>query len=431
MKLSLFTAAPALLLASSAAFAQQPAPAPVAPAPAAASAPAPAPAAAPVDAPVTAATPAPAPTTIEPNAPVATLPPPAEVLPPVVPEIALPTKLGISKDGFWQPGATLQFWVFGANQGGDTTTTMRIRRAELRLKGEIIPKLFGFNVMVDPARVLDNNRAAVALPDGTSVTVNNQQTITILQDYFITFMSDYADVSVGQFKIPVSYEGYNSAAKLIFPERSIVSRRFGDQRDLGIKVDKKIGNFYYQVAVFNGEGQNKLDSNAQKDGAVRLEYYPIEGVTIGGVGYAGLHNRATTTSTKDRLEADLKIDIANFLFQAEYIHGWDGPTNAARLESAGAYAAVGYTIAGKVQPLIRIGAFDSNVRKDLAPTGAAERNNTQPLAAPFKDEVTTYEFGLNYFLRGNDAKLQASWSKLVFNDQINRGEFILSAQAAF
>jgi len=354
---------------------------------------------------------------------------PAEIVPPPVPEIPLPTKLGVSKDGWWQPGATLQFWAFGANQAGDTSTTLRVRRIELKLKGEIIPKVFGFNVMIDPARVLDNNRATLSVGGGGTgtVAVNNQGNITILQDFGLTFMSDYADVTVGQFKIPVSYEGYNSAAKLLFPERSVVSRRFGDQRDIGIKVEKKLGKqFYYQLALFNGEGQNKLDTNAQKDAALRLEFYPIDGVMIGGVGYAGLHNRATTATTRDRLEADVKIDISNFLLQAEYIHGWDGATNVARTESAGIYAVLGYTFADKVQPLFRIGHFDSNVRTNL-PGTPGQRGS----AAPFGDEMTSYELGLNYFLRGHDAKLQASWSKFVFPDQVNRGEVILAAQAAF
>ena len=441
MKLSLFTAAPALLLASSAAFAQQAAPA-VAPAPSPAEA-AQAPAAAPVGvAPATAATPAPAPA-IDVTAPApAPLPlaPPAEVLPAALPEIPLATKLAVSKDGFWQPGATFQFWAFGANQGGDTTTSLRIRRAELRVKGEIIPKLFGFNVMIDPARALDSNKTSVPVsaavkgdPSPGSVAINNQGPISVLGDFVLTFMSEYADVSLGQFKIPVSYEGYNSASKLAFPERSVVSRRFGDQRDMGIKVDKKIGkHFYYQVAVFNGEGQNKLDTNAQKDGALRLEVYPIDGVMIGAVGYAGLHNRTTTgatagtSTTKDRIEGDFRLDLAHVLIQAEYIHGWDGPTAVARKESAGVYALVGYTFMDKVQPLFRIGHFDSDVRANLPGLGS-ERGS----AAPFADEMTSYEFGLNYFLRGNDAKLQASWSKFVFPQEKNRGEVILAAQAAF
>ena len=309
----------------------------------------------------------------------------------------------------------------------------------MRVKGEIIPKFLAFNVMVDPARVLDSNKTPVAVtpavkgdPSPGSVSLNNQGNASILQDYFITLQSDYADVTLGQFKIPVSLEGSGSAAKLLFPERAIVSRKFGDQRDLGIKIDKKIGkNFYYQVAVFNGEGQNKLDSNAQKDLALRLEVYPIDGITIGAVGYASAHNRSTTVGTKDRIEGDLKIDLADFVFQAEYIHGWDGPTNIARVESAGAYAALGYTIAKKVQPLVRIGAFDSDVRRNLPGKPGEHGPTTTPIAAPIGDEITSYELGLNYFIKGNDAKLMASWSHYVMKDEVNRGEVILGAQAAF
>jgi len=364
---------------------------------------------------------------------------PVELPPPAPPaDAAFPPKLSIGKDGaWWQPGATLQFWAFGANQGGETATSLRIRRAELRLKGEIIPKVFGFNVMIDPARVLDNNSKSIATDDKvTSVTVNNQGTVTILQDYMVSFMSDYADLTVGQFKIPVSYEGYNSASKILFPERSVVSRRFGDQRDLGIKIDKKIGkNFYYQVAVFNGEGQNKLDTNKQKDLALRLEAYPIDGLMIGGSGYTSVGQRDKVTTTKDRLEADIKLELANVLLQAEYIHGWDGATNQPmkpRVESAGFYAVLGYTIAEKIQPLFRIGRFDSDVTQNLK-GGTSDGNPLTPTvsAAPYKDEMMSYELGLNYYLKGNDAKQQASWSKFVFADQQNRGEVILAAQAAF
>jgi Phosphate-selective porin O and P len=448
MKLSLLSAAPALLLASSAAFAQTPAPV-VAPADAAAPAAA-TPATAVPDAPVTATAPAPVVLVV----PVAATPAaPPEVLPPLPPPaFDLPTKLGISKDGFFQPSANLQFWIFGANQAGDTVTTLRLRRAELRVKGEIIPKLFGFNVMIDPARAFEATNKTVAVTPATtppgSVTVaqptaypnlDASGNLNVLQDYNITFMSDYADVSVGQFKVPLSLEGYNSATKILFPERAVVSRRYGDQRDIGIKVEKKLcKNFYYQAAIFNGEGQNKLDSNAQKDAALRLEVYPIDGITIGAVGYAGIHNRAHTgaaanpaafahaTGTKDRVEGDFKLDLAHVLVQAEYIHGWDGPTALAREESAGVYAVVGYTIADKIQPLFRIGRYDPNVRGNANP-GQRERG----LSTTPNDELTSYEVGLNYYLRGNDAKLQASYSFFDFDQDLNRAEVILSAQASF
>jgi len=444
MKLYLLTATPVLLLASSAAFAQQAAPAaPAAPAPATPAPAAVAPAAAPAPEPVAApAPPAPAPAPVDvapPPAPAEPLalppaPPPPDALP------TLPTKLGISKDGWWQPSALLQFWAFGAHQGSDYVTTLRLRRAELRVKGEIIPKFFAFNVMVDPARALESTKQAAPVTPATtppSSVTTNQPTgyvlydvganSSILQDYMITFMSDYADVTLGQFKIPLSLEGYQSSSKILFPERAVVSRRYGDARDIGIKVEKKLGpNFYYQAAVFNGEGQNKLDSNAQKDLALRLEVYPIDGITVGAVGYSSVHNRTTTATTKDRVEGDFKLDLANVLLQAEYIHGWDCPTNIARTESAGVYAVAGYTVMDKVQPLFRIGRYDPNVRGNAKYTVGERGLSTTP-----DDELTSYEIGLNYFIRGNDAKLQASWSFFNFDQAKDREELILSAQAAF
>jgi Phosphate-selective porin O and P len=289
-------------------------------------------------------------------------------------------------------------------------------------------------VMIDPSRVLDNAKATLPVTPATkgdpspgSVSANNQGTVTILQDFFITFMSDYADVSVGQFKIPLSLEGYGSASKLLFPERAVVSRRYGDIRDLGLRIEKKIGkNFYYYAGLFNGEGQNKLDSNAQKDASLRVEVYPVDGVTVGLAGYAGLHNRSTTATTKDRLEADFKLDLASVVLQAEYIHGWDGPTSVARTESAGVYGVLGYTFMDKVQPLFRIGRYDPNVRGNAKYTVGERGLSTTP-----DDELTSYEFGLNYLLRGNDAKVQASWSLFQFDQAKKLEQFILSAQAAF
>jgi hypothetical protein len=447
MKLYLLSAAPALLLASTAAFAQQ---APAAPVPAPPPAPAAAPAAA-APAPAPAAEPAPPPAAPPPAAvdvapPPPPPPPPAAVLPPPPPppvdQPALPNKLGISKDGFWQPSALLQFWAFGAHQGSDTTTTLRLRRAELRIKGEIIPKAFGFNVMIDPARALEFTNKNLAVTPATmppSSVAASQPTSyplldtgansSILQDYMITFMSDYADVTLGQFKIPVSFEGYQGSSKILFPERALISRKYGDARDIGIKVDKKIGkNFYYQVDVFNGEGQNKLDSNAQKDLALRLEVYPIDGITVGAVGYSSVHNRTTTATTKDRVEGDFKLDLANVLVQAEYIHGWDGATAGAtpRVEGAGVYGVLGYTVMDKVQPLFRIGRYDPNVRGNAKYTVGERGISSAP-----DDEITSYEIGLNYMIRGNDAKLQASWSFFDFDQAKDREELILSAQAAF
>ena len=54
--------------------------------------------------------------------------------------------------------ALLQFWIYGADQDEDETFTFRIRRAELRVKGEIVPKQIGYQIQIDPARALEPTR---------------------------------------------------------------------------------------------------------------------------------------------------------------------------------------------------------------------------------------------------------------------------------
>ncbi len=275
------------------------------------------------------------------------------------------------------------------------------------MKGEIVPKLFSYNVMIDPSRALepDNKKVAVTPADATTPSPGSVTVVqpngpsTVLQDVILTFISDYADITVGQFKIPIGYEAYNSTAKLVMPEFSLVTRYYSARRDIGVKVDKKLGKyFYYRADLLNGAGQNRLDNDDQKDGALRVEAYPIDGLTVGAAGYIGLNQR-NSSATKDRIEGDLKVDIAKVLVQAEYIHGWDGATGAndpARRKGDGFYAAAGYTIADKLQPIVRVGYLNPHVSTDVATPTAAN------------DRVWSYEAGANYFVQGYDLELQLS-----------------------
>ena len=452
-KLAILSAVP-LVLAATPALAQTPVP-PAAPAPAAAPAEAPPP---PAPAPPPAAAAA-APPAIEPA------PAPAPVAPPVVEakkDDAAPDKLTVSKTGFFQPSANLQVWAVGEHLGNNRTsdnawaTSFRIRRAEIKAKGEIIPKTVGYMVMFDPARLLDLQPATTSTSttnaDGTT-TITSKTTVaapaqggssiltgastSVLQDVQLTYLTDYADVSIGQFKIPLSLEGSGSAAKLYFPERALISRLYGDKRDLGFKIEKKFDHFGYLVGIYNGQGQNNLDTNDQKDVSLRLEYYPIKDVTIGVVGYTGIVDR-DQIGTKDRIEGDLKIDKGGFLLQAEAIRGWDrvaAPTMAdpkatKNQEGQGFYVLAGYTFFDQLQPVVRIGSIDPEVGVDehaqIATPGTASTY------AP-NDEITAYEFGVNYYLKQHDAKLQLSGS---FFDPEQRGanttfDLILASQVAF
>jgi hypothetical protein len=371
MRLSFLVVTPALLLAAGPTFAQAQPPPPVNPAGAAPPQPAaPAPAPAPPPAEV-------APPPSEPAPPVLSQPEP--VLPPTSPAdhppepphgigaqteakepVPPPQKIAVGKQGYFQPAALLQGWFLVDHQKGlntepghDTWNTFRLRRAELRIKGQIIPDLIAYQVMIDPAKLLrfeskkvnveptdPNAPATVAVPQPPNDT-------SILQDFYVTFLSEYAEVSLGQFKIPLSWEGYNSASKLIMPERSLSSRTFGDKRDLGIRVEKKFEHFGYMAGIYNGLGQNRFDNNNQKDVSLRLEAYPIEGVVIGAVGYAAVGER-NEPDTKDRLEGDVRFEKYNVLVQAEYLHGWTRNAAGTRLNGHGGYAALGYTFFDKL-----------------------------------------------------------------------------------
>jgi hypothetical protein len=240
----------------------------------------------------------------------------------------------------------------------------------------------------------------------------NNGAVTILQDYFITFMSDYADLSVGQFKIPVSLEGYGSSSKILFPERALVSRAYGDRRDIGLRIEKKLGDYFgYTLGFFNGTGQNRLDNDIAKDGSLRLEAYPVEGLTIAGVGYTTIGKRET--AGRDRLEVDARYDAHDIFVIGEYIHAWDTVERSAYVEGHGAYLGAGYTFFGQLQPIARIGFLE----RDLDTEG---------------DRIRHYELGASWLFQKNEAKVTLAFAHFVpAPSQPKRTEGTLAAQVSF
>jgi len=331
-----------------------------------------------------------------------------------------PKKLSVGKEGVFQPGLLAQGW-FILDHADATTSTFRLRRAELSVKGEIVPKQVGYAIMIDPAKVREFNTVTVSGPMGDVKVRQPVTAVSVLQDFFITYISKYADASIGQFKIPVSWEGYNSSSKIILPERALVSSAFGDKRDLGLRIAKTFPKWGYSFGLFNGAGLNNLDDNDQKDIALRLEVYPVKGLTIAGVTYDSLFQRELAAS-KDRWEGDVRYEHGPYLVQAEYIRARDGGVSA-RVTGQGAYLALGYTIedkalgSGSLQPVVRVGFFDSDVDNDVPATGA--------------DEVVHYDVGVNYYLRGHEMKLQGSYQRQQFDDKTANNQVIVAAQVAY
>lgn len=343
-----------------------------------------------------------------------------------------PAKVAVGKagQGFFQPGILMQGWFLFERTGSAELSTFRLRRAELIAKGEILPKRVAYSVMIDPAKVREFNTVTVAGPPdamGAPTTITVRQPVTavsVLQDFYITFLSPYIDVSLGQFKIPVSWEGYNSSGKLIMPERAFVSTQFGDKRDLGVRLAKTFPKWGYSAGVFNGAGLNNLDNNNQKDVALRLEVYPIKGMVIGGVTYDSIGYRRRG-GTKDRWEADFRYEAGPYLVQAEYIRARDVTKDLAEpTDAQGFYVAAGYTIkkaplplAGDLQPIVRFGYLDQDASLNVPATG--------------NDELFHYDVGLNYYLKSHEMKLQASYQRQQFDDKPANNQVIVAAQVFY
>jgi Phosphate-selective porin O and P len=360
-------------------------------------------------------------------------PPPDTMLAPAPPpepvkeESGLIDRLGVGKfAAYFQPQINLQVWYVlskpEAATGAESQpmdSTFRMRRAEIKVKGEIVPKLVAYTVMFDVAKTTPFAPATVNVGGGGMGTVTVQQPgadRSVLQDLWLTFSTDFANIQIGQFKIPVSMEALQSASQLLLPERSRASRAFGDRRDLGLRLEKKLGDyFYYNVGIYNGNGQNTTDNDREKDAGLRVEVYPIKALTIAGVGYTTIGER--DANARDRIEADLRWDADGLYVQGEYIHGWDGnPGPNGRREGHGLHGEIGYTIADHFQPVARIGFLDPNVDADETPADSSLR---------------FFEAGLNYMLQGYEARLGLGASYYSQKRGTDLLEFTLQAQVAY
>jgi hypothetical protein len=176
----------------------------------------------------------------------------------------LPVAFAAEGDGGPQFGGLLQVWNasdIGVSSGNATT---RIRRVELKVSGSLLPKI-DYLMMADAAK-----------------TLNAASDNKILQDVRIgiNWESGWA-LWMGQFKTPTTVEGLKSSGALWFPERAMVARTFGDQRQTGVQLRHAGGPVRGFLMFSNGAPTNANDTNYTKDLAARVEALPIEELTLG------------------------------------------------------------------------------------------------------------------------------------------------------
>lgn len=87
-----------------------------------------------------------------------------------------------------------------------------------------------------------------------------------------------ANLEVGQFKTPFSYEELLSKKYQDFVERAaVVTNAVNPARDIGVMLYGQFANklLQYQLAGMNGSGQNRSDNNNDKDLVARLVVAPL------------------------------------------------------------------------------------------------------------------------------------------------------------
>jgi phosphate-selective porin OprO and OprP len=238
----------------------------------------------------------------------------------------------------------------------------------------------------------------------------------ILDAYGEIKISDFFNITVGQFKIPFSMENLASSNKLEMIDRSqvveaLVARGkdvIGNQngRDIGIQFGggflktNGIPLIEYRIGAFNGSGINIADTaNDAKDITGRLVFNPVKGLSFGG-GYYGGYGKANKpnvegiSQTRNRVGFEASYVLSGFSIKGEYIFGSDK-----EIDRAGFYVQTGYfLIPQKLQVLAKYDLFDLNTATD---------NSTS----------ISYVFGANYNFN--------NWSRLQIFYTI-RGEQVKS-----
>jgi phosphate-selective porin len=193
--------------------------------------------------------------------------------------------------------------------------------------------------------------------------------------------------TVGQFRVPFSLESLLSSTKLETTERSLIVN--GAKRDIGVQGEWRLPDrVVLQGAVVNGEGPNRA---ANPDNRMayfaRAVFTPIKGLDVGGAfeGY----------SDSTGADAQAMYRGGRWTARAEYIREHNRTSD---VHVTGWYALAGYhVLPRRVQLLGRVEQLDPSDRVAT-------------------DRETGYLIGLQYFVRGDDFKVDADYE--AFREQV-------------
>lgn len=285
-----------------------------------------------------------------------------------------------------------------------SSDTFRIRRGELKISGNISPRISAY-AQLDLAKVQDSNDRAAD---------------TILQEIVLSYLvnqnkergsSHYIDV--GQFKLPIGYEGDQVSSSalqtieraLMFGSRDPWRGGYGDKRETGARLRGNFGQIEYQLGVFNGLGERQNTTSVRDNKAVvgRLAFRPksVKGLLVGvsaAKGNTGNPTSGGARLNRDVLNAFVAYQRDKLTLQAEYLKGDAVQIDGGNLRDVRSYyGSAGYKFTNKLEGVVRYDVFDF----------------TRGVSGGDISEAT---LGLNYYIKGNNAKIQANIVKRSGDD---------------
>jgi len=296
-----------------------------------------------------------------------------------------------------QVNGLLQVWATKGMQNL-STSTFNMRRMELKVSGDLVKGKLGYVAMIDPISktVLVNE------------TGGSNKIINVAQDLFFTYtFSKKAKVTFGQFLYPITREGLAPTEYLHFAERSAVGSVVGDKRDIGVQLSGDISFVNYAIAVINGNGQDFIDDNQQKDFASRIVFKPISSLEFGGSIYFGTAKLNESNVKKQRFAVELEFSQNNWGLIGEFARKVDGTFKA-----QGYYGTFYYKVKSNIEAAVRFEQWDTDI--DLG-------NKTQNI----------FSFGAGYYLFNNHLKLLLNYTLINQNEMKATGEVIGGVQIAF
>jgi phosphate-selective porin O/P len=245
-----------------------------------------------------------------------------------------------------------------------------MRRARVAVQGDVTPW----------ARF----RAQVEL---RNLGLNGTPSTVAATDLFVALARGHWAATIGQAKVPLSLEAIMGSSTLPLADRSVVVGDNAPNRDIGAALEWRPARALdLQGGVYNGEGPNHASNPDKKMAYIgRVTATPVDGVDLSGAAAAYpdstwwnaavMVHRGAWTIRGEWLQRDLSGS-------ADHLNGW--------------YGLASYTVVPeRVQLVGRVERFD-------------------PSSAPL-DAETGYTAGVQYFFKGDDFKVQASYG--VFSEE--------------